>query len=1146
MISKLRNQNLDASRFVRSTKKTLLVTSSIFLLAVTAMAQTVTLIPTNGIRVFVGAGSTFGAAYTNTQIRALLSGDFSTTPNPVTLAAPTAPAWLTVGFATNNFTNSQTVFIPLAVTNAPLGTHTLTIEASTNSVLLYSTNITIIAGKVWTNSDPANINWSTAANWSTGSSPGGGDDVMFQDAGVGAGAATNFVDVSTTVGSLSFIRNISGSNHKVSLGSNVTLRVDGSKGLLANVDSFRGNNKTMVLNFFGTNASVVVSNTSAVFALNGMNSGGTGTTLNMTNLGRFEATVDRFGVGDATFAAQGGVGPQMVRLDFARTNYIKAGFGGVNFSLANTNYIPYGVSFFYNYDADNNGSAYTVNLGLTNVILADSIGQSQSRNGSGSTLVRFNPVFTNQSPGLYIRNTNGGRVTLMAAGVDAGPTLTGSNTKGQWDFRNGSVNLLVETMWLGRNRVTNSSAANPIGLLLFDNGTVNVNTLIAGYQAYVNDSFVNSTITVGGSAKPATLVVNSNLVLGFTSGDYSAGANVFKCNGQIVINTNGLVRANQITVGTLSSNNTITINNGGILEVSNTVASLAKGLQTMTMNGASGAGAGIGLHIIGTNTVIYTTNLTTTAAGNVLNILSVSGISSYPVTIPVITYVNGVTAAISAGSTAAAGIPGLHALVDNDGLGRINLTLNTNVPKTLVWKGTVNNQWNTTTKNWLDVNTALTTNFVTGDNVIFDDTASQFTVNVTENVIPGQSPGVDGITMTNNTQSYTMAGAAQLVGSATFAKNGTNSLLVNGSMEATLKVQQGTATVSGTGTIGAGIVSLGANLILQVGATCTASVTSAGVVNNAGTINAGVTVQATGAVTNTGTTYGTLAMSAGGVLNNSTTMNTIGSPTIPSGATIVNGGILLGNALNMGGTFIDLGTGYVGMVGTFTLTGTGTFLPGGTGTGTTIVKETSIVDPISAGTMRLDNGSVTIFKVDPGTTNNTKLLSNLQLLGPSQSTPQTNGGTIVITNISATPFAIGQEFKLFGSQPTNGTFSPSLFSLNTTNAYPVMSPAQPASGMAWDLGRVIFEGIISITNGPVILPTSPTNITFSASGGVLNMSWPADYTGWLLQTQTNALAVGLTPATNTWFNVSGSDATNSVAISIDPTQPTVFYRLVYP
>ena len=115
--------------------------------------------------------------------------------------------------------------------------------------------------------------------------------------------------------------------------------------------------------------------------------------------------------------------------------------------------------------------------------------------------------------------------------------------------------------------------------------------------------------------------------------------------------------------------------------------------------------------------------------------------------------------------------------------------------------------------------------------------------------------------------------------------------------------------------------------------------------------------------------------------------------------------------------------------------------------------------------------------------------------------------------------------------------------MNTTNAYPVMSPAQPASGMAWDLSRVIFEGIISITNGPVILPATPTNITFSASGGVLTLSWPTGYTGWLLQSQTNSRTVGI--STN-WFDVVGAEATNTVAITIDPAQPAVFYRLVYP
>jgi hypothetical protein len=77
----------------------------------------------------------------------------------------------------------------------------------------------------------------------------------------------------------------------------------------------------------------------------------------------------------------------------------------------------------------------------------------------------------------------------------------------------------------------------------------------------------------------------------------------------------------------------------------------------------------------------------------------------------------------------------------------------------------------------------------------------------------------------------------------------------------------------------------------------------------------------------------------------------------------------------------------------------------------------------------------------------------------------------------------------------------------------------------------------------VTVNTSPTNLTVSVTGNQLTLSWPADHTGWTLQAQTNGLGVGLT--TN-WFEVSGSASANSVVIPVDPTNGSVFYRLVYP
>lgn len=81
---------------------------------------------------------------------------------------------------------------------------------------------------------------------------------------------------------------------------------------------------------------------------------------------------------------------------------------------------------------------------------------------------------------------------------------------------------------------------------------------------------------------------------------------------------------------------------------------------------------------------------------------------------------------------------------------------------------------------------------------------------------------------------------------------------------------------------------------------------------------------------------------------------------------------------------------------------------------------------------------------------------------------------------------------------------------------------------------------LTVTNG---VNTSPTNIVFSTSGSQLTLSWPADHTGWMLQAQTNNLSTGI--GTN-WSDVIGSTTNDQVIIPVNPTNGSVFYRLVYP
>ena len=77
----------------------------------------------------------------------------------------------------------------------------------------------------------------------------------------------------------------------------------------------------------------------------------------------------------------------------------------------------------------------------------------------------------------------------------------------------------------------------------------------------------------------------------------------------------------------------------------------------------------------------------------------------------------------------------------------------------------------------------------------------------------------------------------------------------------------------------------------------------------------------------------------------------------------------------------------------------------------------------------------------------------------------------------------------------------------------------------------------------------PGTIQFSVSGGVsggtLALSWPTN-SGWILQEQTNALNVGLVNSNNAWFDVSGSSLVTSTNVTINPANPTLFFRLRHP
>ena len=134
-------------------------------------------------------------------------------------------------------------------------------------------------------------------------------------------------------------------------------------------------------------------------------------------------------------------------------------------------------------------------------------------------------------------------------------------------------------------------------------------------------------------------------------------------------------------------------------------------------------------------------------------------------------------------------------------------------------------------------------------------------------------------------------------------------------------------------------------------------------------------------------------------------------------------------------------------------------------------------------------------------------------------------GTLQLANSGITALTNGAAFKLFNNGNYTGTFA--------------TISGSPGAGLAWSFNPA--NGIATVT---ATVATNPTNILFSVSGGQLTLSWPSDHLTWVLQSQTNALSVGLS---NNWVDVANSGSSTQAVININTNgQKAVFFRLRSP
>jgi autotransporter-associated beta strand protein len=133
------------------------------------------------------------------------------------------------------------------------------------------------------------------------------------------------------------------------------------------------------------------------------------------------------------------------------------------------------------------------------------------------------------------------------------------------------------------------------------------------------------------------------------------------------------------------------------------------------------------------------------------------------------------------------------------------------------------------------------------------------------------------------------------------------------------------------------------------------------------------------------------------------------------------------------------------------------------------------------------------------------------------------GATITVTNLGP-DLITGDSFQLF-SVPVSGT--PAAVNLPTTFA----------SGTYVWTNKLAIDGTVQVLSGATPPNPTPTSLITVVSGSSLNFSWPADHTGWSLQTNAGSLING------TWYTYPGSTTTNAISIPISVSTSNVFYRM---
>lgn len=983
--------------------------------------------------------------------------------------------------------------------------------------------------------------WSGATNW-LGGVPGASSDVVFGDINAQTNSFTNsYVDASTTIASLrfsqtgltnAFVTNGAPRIHTLHINPNVALTISGANGFSLMRDYYdeaAAGLGTMNVTIEGdTGSKLIVSNQNANVSI--LVGAGLVPTLNMANLDTFIAKVGRVGIADYQIypnyrdlntglnvgrdATNYSARPRQLsaNVNLAKTNIIAGAYKDPN---NYTNEFTRGYPFNLNNSEQNgvgSGTSQIFQLGISNIFLLDAV-CFYGANGNGT--VRFA-----QTNGVAVfRNTNGtSRLSVFTISDDGGTNGAASNLKGVVDFSAGTVDVLVDRLYLSRDReiISSNQTPNVQSDLIVGRGTFDANTAILGFQEHTKPdwnvvfpdtssqpylNYCQGRLTVSGG----TIRVNGTLTLGYT-GDTNdpAHASQYGTYGQITINNNSTLIASNIVVdgglnfydpslhlsGQTPRANNITINQGGNLIVSNSIGAnnytgslyptfANTGLPGLPLDNLTMAQSSIlTLFVSSGKANVFVRNFASTGtAPGIIKIASLPVGLGFPTNLPLIHYQSASPVVAADMSAVAASYPGVQGYILNDSVGQnINLFLTTNAPNTLIWTGNQNANWDLSSLNWVTAVGSLVTNFSMGDIANFDDSSSVTTVNITQVVVPNQA--TNGVVITNSTHVYTFnAAGGAIAGTAKILKLGTNTLIFNASEAGPITVTAGEIDVLGSGSLGN--TTLSSNIVLKIA--------------GGGSVAAGLSSTAsTVTVASGGSVSGAISLIGGSFVND-------GTINVPTGSALVqtNNAVFTNNAdgvMNFGNsnpawdsypgtTVANFGTLYVTQ---------GRVIPRGLwfGNGTFYDPVTSAPQGATLGRFNLkaDPNAVLSIGATPGSIDNMFVQGRFDL---SDAANNNNAGgrflvdvdignhvndTVTATrwnnlggcywimnNINGT-FQSGQSFNVLVN--ANGAGISNF--VDTITLYPTVLPTVPGPGLQWNLTGLQNYGTIGVTNSTMV------------------------------------------------------------------------------